>query len=107
MITAKGADKLVQLTKKQRRKAAQEFIRNLPHDDEVRLIMEHFEKEIKRICETGYRTLDINMDQTFGKEKSGVWPSSKKPFELLKELGFKIDMSCSSNTFNERAFIRW
>ena len=54
----------------------------------------------------GSNHADFNLDKLFGK---GNWRGSRQQqlTNILRDLGYKVDYSCSSNEYNERLYLSW
>ena len=53
----------------------------------------------------GSNHADFNLDKLIG---AGNWRRlQQKLTDLLRNLGYKVDYSCSSNEYNERLYLSW
>ena len=54
----------------------------------------------------GSNHADFNLDKLMGK---GRWRGAvqQKLTDILRDLGYKVDYSCSSNEYNERLYLSW
>lgn len=63
-----------------------------------------FEK-VEELYLGGGTSADFHLDTLFGK---GCWRERQsKMSELLRKLGYNVDYSFSSNSYNERMFLSW
>jgi hypothetical protein len=62
-------------------------------------------QRVEEVYLSGRASADFHLDTLFGK---GCWNERRsKMTELLRKLGYKVEYSLSSNSYNERMFLSW
>ena len=73
------------------------------------LVFDALQVIFKRVEENfhgGSNHADFNLDKLFGKDRwRGV--VQQKLTDILRDLGYKVEYSCSSNEYNETLYLSW
>ena len=107
VITAEEAAEHAAKARRQKREAAIKRIPDLEQSDP--LVFDGLQVIFKKVEENfhgGSNHADFNLDKLMGK---GRWRGAvqQKLTDILRDLGYKVDYSCSSNEYNETLYLTW
>ena len=103
------AEEAAEHAAKARAKKREDVIRGIPDLEQTNpLLFDGLQVIFKKVEANflhGWQDADFNMDKLFG---SGRWHGIQQRLsDILRDLGYKVDYSCSSNEYNERLFLSW
>ena len=106
IYTAEQAAEAAALARARKRQQAIDEIATLEEKDG--LLFDGLQVIFRRVEENfhgGSNHADFNLDKLFGK---GNWRRlQQKLTDMLRDLGYKVEYSCSSNEYNETLFLSW